>query len=163
MLAAVAAIGLCGSCSSLFNQSFINLVAQPVVDSTGAVPSITLDNAPGHVPIVFVNNTRFDQTLIDYFDSIGVDTSDPDLRPRVRVRTDIQYVNGNSITLEFIDGSDIVQSTVQTLTGPRKIRWSRATSSKTTSPISSRFVTWRLSGREGRAPRSRCSSRHFRK
>jgi hypothetical protein len=115
-----AAIGLCGSCSSLFNQSFINLVAQPVVDSTGAVPSITLDNAPGHVPIVFVNNTRFDQTLIDYFDSIGVDTSDPDLRPRVRVRTDIQYVNGNSITLEFIDGSDIVQSTVQTLEGAQE-------------------------------------------
>jgi hypothetical protein len=101
-------------CSSLFNPSFINLIATPVIDSTGRVPSITIDNAPGHVPIVFVNNTVFDQNLLNYFNSIGIDTSDPNLRPRVRVRTDIGYVNGNSITLEFIDGSDLVQSSVQT-------------------------------------------------
>jgi len=113
---------LCGAtgCSSIFNPSFINLVATPVVDSTGAVPSITIDNAPGHVPVIFINNAKFDQNLIDYFDSIGIDTSDPNLRPRVRVRTDIRYVNGNTITLEFIDGSAVVQNTVQTANGTQQ-------------------------------------------
>lgn len=118
-LAAVPLVASTG-CSSIFNPSFINLVATPVVDSTGRVPSITLDNAPGHVPVVFINNTRFDQNLLDYFQSIGIDTSDDNLRPRVRVRTDIRYVNGNTITLEFIDGSDIVQNSVQTSEGAQQ-------------------------------------------
>lgn len=109
-----AAIALSGGCSSLFNQSFINLIAEPVPDASGVVPNITIDNAPGHVVVVFINNTRFDQRLINYLSSIGVDTSDENLRPRVRVRTDIRYANGNTATLEFIDGSDIIQASVVT-------------------------------------------------
>jgi len=115
VLAAAGALLMTGSgCSSIFNPAFINLVATPVPDASGRVPSITIDNAPGHIVVVFINNTQFDQNLLDYFDSIGVDTNDPNLRPRVRVRVDIQYVNGNTTTFEFIDGSAIVQSSVQT-------------------------------------------------
>ncbi|GJM25233.1 MAG: hypothetical protein DHS20C16_16480 [Phycisphaerae bacterium] len=101
-------------CASLFNPSFLSLVTTPTPDATGIVNDVTLANAPGHVPVFLINNTRFDSPLIDYMESLGIDTSDPDLRPRVRVRTTINYVNGNSNTIEFLDGSDIVQGTVLT-------------------------------------------------
>jgi len=101
-------------CASLFNPSFLSLVTTPTPDATGVVNDVTLSNAPGHVPIFLINNTRFDSALIDYMESIGIDTSDPGLRPRVRVRTTINYVNGNTNTIEFLDGSDIVQGTVLT-------------------------------------------------
>ena len=51
---------------------------------------------------------------------IGIDTSDPDLRPRVRVRVTVQYVSGASNTIEFLDGSDIIQGTVQTAAGTQE-------------------------------------------
>ncbi|HNO80123.1 MAG TPA: hypothetical protein PKN33_18910 [Phycisphaerae bacterium] len=101
-------------CASLFNPSFLSLVTTPSPDNNGIVNDVTLSNAPGHVPIFLINNTRFDTALIDYMESIGIDTSDPDLRPRIRVRTTINYVNGNTNTIEFLDGSDIVQGTVLT-------------------------------------------------
>lgn len=97
-------------CSGVFNPSFVNLFTTPAPDDTGRVPQVTIPNAPGHVPVVFVNNTRFDQNLLNFFDSIGVDTSDPDLRPRLRVRAEIEYIDGNSNVIEFIDGSSIVQA-----------------------------------------------------
>jgi hypothetical protein len=117
VMAACGLLAAGSGCSSLFNQSFINLVAQPVPDASGRVPGITLDNAPGHVVVVFINNTRFDQNLLDFFNSIGVDTSDEDLRPRVRVRVDIRYVNNNTTTFEFLDGASIVQNSVLTAEG----------------------------------------------
>ncbi len=101
-------------CASLFNPSFLSLVTTPTPDNNGIVNDVTLSNAPGHVPVFLINNTRFDSALVDYMDSIGIDTSDPDLRPRVRVRTTLNYVNDNSNTIEFLDGSDIVQGTVLT-------------------------------------------------
>ena len=107
----------CGSCSSVFNPSFLALTSTPTPDETGAVPNITITNAPGHVPIVFINNTRFDDNLINYLRGIGVDVDKPNLRPRIRVRVTIDYVNGGSNTIEFIDGSDIVQNSVVTADG----------------------------------------------
>ncbi len=101
-------------CASLFNPSFLSLVTTPTPDSAGVVNDVTLSNAPGHVPVFLINNTRFDTALIDYMESLGIDTTDTDLRPRVRVRTTINYVNGNTNTIEFLDGSDIVQGTVLT-------------------------------------------------
>jgi hypothetical protein len=107
-------IAAISGCASLFNPSFLSLVTTPTPDATGVVNDVTLANAPGHVPVFLINNTRFDSALIDYMESLGIDTSDPNLRPRVRVRTAINYVNGNSNTIEFLDGSDIVQGTVLT-------------------------------------------------
>ena len=106
-----------GSCSSVFNPSFLALVSTPSPDVTGAVPSITIPNSPGHVPIVFVNNTRFDDNLLNFLSGIGVDTTQPNLRPRIRIRTAISYVNGGTNTVEFIDGSDIVQGSANTADG----------------------------------------------
>ena len=71
-----------------------------------------MDNASGHVPIFFVNNTRFDQNLLDYLEETGVDVSDPNLRPRIRTSVDIIYTNGNETTVEFVDGSAIVEGVV---------------------------------------------------
>ena len=107
---------LLGGCSSFLNPAFVRMVAGDSPD-TSVLGPITLANAPGHVPIMFVNNTRFDQNLLDYLESIGIDTSDPELRPRVRVRVTIQYVSGASNTIEFLDGSDIIQGPVQTAAG----------------------------------------------
>ena len=110
---------LLGGCSSFLNPAFVRMVAGDSPD-TSVLGPITLANAPGHVPIMFVNNTRFDQNLIDYLEDIGIDTSDPELRPRVRVRITIQYVTGSSNTIEFLDGSDIIQGTVQTAAGTQE-------------------------------------------
>ncbi len=114
LLAICSSISTMTGCASVFNPSFLSLVTTPTPDSSGIVNDVTLANAPGHVPVFLINNTRFDSALIDYMQSIGIDTSDPNLRPRVRVRTTINYVNGNSNTIEFLDGSDIVQGTVLT-------------------------------------------------
>ncbi len=114
MLALVLLLG--AGCASVFNPSFIALVNTPTADAEGET-GITISNAPGHIPIVFINNTRFDQGLLNYLASIGVDVSDPDLRPRVRVRTGIEYVNGNTLTIEFLSGSDLIQTAVQTAGG----------------------------------------------
>lgn len=103
-----------GSCSSVFNPSFLALISTPSPDETGAVPSITIPNSPGHVPVVFVNNTRFDDNLLNFMSGIGVDIDQPNLRPRIRVRTNISYVNGGTNVVEFIDGSSIVQGSAVT-------------------------------------------------
>jgi hypothetical protein len=110
------AIGLlaiaCGGCSSVLNPAFLAMVTTASPDGAGVVDEITLNNAPGHVPVFFVNNTQYDQTLLDYLESVGVDVDRPDLRPRVRLRVTITYVNGNTNTFEFIDGSDLIQGSV---------------------------------------------------
>lgn len=106
-----------GSCSSVFNPSFLALISTPTPDETGAVPNFSISNAPGHVPVVFVNNTRFDDNLLDYMRSIGVNVDQPNLRPRIRVRTTIEYVNGGTNVIEFIDGSALVQGSVVTEDG----------------------------------------------
>ena len=71
-----------------------------------------MDNASGHVPIFFVNNTRFDASLLEYLEETGVDVSDPNLRPRIRASIDIIYTNGNQTTVEFVDGSAVVEGVV---------------------------------------------------
>lgn len=108
LLTLVAASG----CASTFNPAFLALVTDPVPGASGAVSEITMDNAPGHVPIMFINNTRFDQRLLDYLETTGTDVSDPDLRPRVRVRVEVEYVNGSTNVIELLEGSDLVQATI---------------------------------------------------
>jgi hypothetical protein len=120
----VAGLGLllasAGGCSSFLNPSFIALITEPTVNQTGTVSQGTLTNAPGHVPVFFINNTTFDQTLINYMSDLGIDTSDANLRPRVRLRVQIDYVNGSSNTIEFLDGSSIVQGSVLTSEGAQE-------------------------------------------
>lgn len=105
LLAAFCVLTMCSGCSSLFSDRFLNFVAQPVPGVGGIDPNLTIENAPGHVAIIFINNTQFDPRLLQYFENIGLDTSDPGLRPRVRLRVDILYRNGNTAEFEFMDGS----------------------------------------------------------
>lgn len=118
LASAICVLALSGAgCSSVFNPSFLALVTNPVPDTSGAVPEITIENAAGHVPIFFVNNTRFDQTLLNYFADLGIDVTGDNLRPRVRMRVNIDYVNGSQNTIEFLDGSDLVQGSILTSEG----------------------------------------------
>lgn len=123
LIAIIAAGTLAASgCSSVFNPAFVALVTTPSVDqTTGTVPSITIDNASGHVPVVFINNTTFAPRLLNYLAGLGLDTTGANLRPRIRLRTDIRYVTGTIATIEFIDGSSVIQTSVQTEEGVEQV------------------------------------------
>jgi hypothetical protein len=108
----MAAVSLVG-CADIFSSSFLNLVLpQPIPNPDGTVPSIRLDNAPGHVAVLFVNNTTFDNRVLDYIESTGTVLGDRSrLRPRVRARFRIVYANDTESTIEFIDGDAVIEST----------------------------------------------------
>lgn len=92
-----------GSCSA-FNPAFVDVVAP------GGAAS-TIDNAPGHVVIQFVNNAEVDERLIAYItsdDGGDLDLTDLErrqLRPRVRLRVQVTFTDGSINIVEFVDGS----------------------------------------------------------
>ncbi len=99
----VLAIGvlLISSCSA-FNPAFLSLIAPGGQDEFATVP-----NPPGHVIVAFINNTRFDDRLIAYL-APQLELSDTEiraLRPRVRLRVQIQFADGTTQTVEMIDGT----------------------------------------------------------
>jgi hypothetical protein len=91
---------LCG-CTA-FNPAFVNLL-----EPGGSTSFATLPNAPGHVVIAIVNNTEVDEQLATYLGrQLNLSVLEiSKLRPRVRIRVLITYVDGTSQTVEFIDGS----------------------------------------------------------
>jgi len=68
------------------------------------------DNPRGHVPIFFVSNARFDGALLQYMAAQGLDVSDANLRPRVRVQANVEFSDGSARVMEFLDGAQISQS-----------------------------------------------------
>lgn len=102
MALAVSLIGA-GSCSA-FNPAFVDVV---VPGGTGS----TIDNAPGHVVIQFVNNAEVDERLIAYItsdDGGNLDLTDLErrqLRPRVRLRVQVTFADESTNIIEFVDGS----------------------------------------------------------
>lgn len=70
----------------------------------------TADNPRGHVPIFFVSNARFDGALLQYMAAQGLDVSDANLRPRVRVQVTISFSDGTERVMEFLDGAQLSQS-----------------------------------------------------
>ncbi|MCH7813174.1 MAG: hypothetical protein IID40_04045, partial [Planctomycetes bacterium] len=104
--------------SSIFNPAFVD-----ILDAEGTGENATVENAPGHIPIIFVNQTRFDPNLISYLNDLkaagrlsGVD--DPfatleGVRPRVRVRVRVTFDNGNSLPFEFVSGDSLVEIDVR--------------------------------------------------
>jgi len=92
----------CGS----FNPAFLNLL-----DSEGTGQFATIDNAPGHVVISFINNAEVDEQLIRYLESpdggslILSDVDKRALRPRIRFRIRITFAGGSTMDVEFINGS----------------------------------------------------------
>lgn len=109
---AVVAVGLAlalAGCTDAFGPGFLNLI-----DPSGSLASV--DNAPGHVAIVFANNVTVDDELLQYMmtDSSagggGVDFTPAELRdlhPRIRFRVRITFVGGDELqnVVEFVSGS----------------------------------------------------------
>ena len=101
-----AAIGL-GLCQcGAFNPAFINLL-----DGSGGGQFATLDNPPGHVVIAFVNNVEVDERLLAFLQSpeggslVLTDAEKRALRPRIRARVRVNFVDNSSLIVEFVDGS----------------------------------------------------------
>lgn len=99
LLVALPFVG-CGA----FNPAFLNIVAPGQADSFASV-----DNASGHVIVSFINNAEVDERLVDYLETEGGLNLTPverrNLRPRIRFRMLITFVDGSQLPLEFISGS----------------------------------------------------------
>lgn len=92
----VLAVFFCG-CNA-FNPSFVALFQSP-----NSVSNETLPNAPGHVVVAVNNQTEIDERLLRYLTSLGVDAKT--MRPRIRLRVRITYVDQSFIVWEFVSGS----------------------------------------------------------
>jgi len=95
-----------GGCGSL-GPGFVDLL-----EPAGAGdPFTTIENAPGHIIVAFVNKAEVDERLLSYLESAeggGLVLSDLEkraLRPRIRFRVLITFAGGEQQTVEFIDGS----------------------------------------------------------
>ena len=117
LAAAMGATGCDLNVASLFNPAFVDVMVG-AEDDGGNEPSY-VGNATGHVPVIFVNNLRFDSQLTTYMEALqearrlsGVPEDVTDLRslrPRVRIPLRVTYANGNFLTFEFIDGDGAVE------------------------------------------------------
>jgi len=87
-----------------FSPSFIDYL-----DPSGQVA--TLDNAPGHLVMSFINNAEVDETLLSYLESaeggglVLTDEEKRNLRPRLRFRLQVTFGDGQQAVVEFVDGS----------------------------------------------------------
>ena len=96
------AIGVgCAGCSAL-NPAFVDLL-----DAGGAGTFSTMDNAPGHVVIMFVNNAIIDERLLNTLDAELelTDAEKRSARPRIRARFRVAFVDDTFQTIEFVSGS----------------------------------------------------------
>jgi len=104
LFAAALGLSLC-QCGAL-NPAFINLI-----DTSGTAQFSTLDNAPGHVIIAFVNNAVVDEALLSFLQSseggslVLTDAERRALRPRIRARVRVTFADGSSQVIEYVDGS----------------------------------------------------------
>jgi hypothetical protein len=96
-------------CSALTPQAVAVIfpadVAATLVDDT-------LDNPPGHVVLIFINNTRFDGNTRQYLQDQGVDVEATDA-PRVRFRVNVSFSTGTSNAFEFVNGSDAIDTVIE--------------------------------------------------
>jgi hypothetical protein len=104
--------------SSVFNPAFVD-----ILDAEGTGENATVENAPGHIPVVFVNRTTFSPQLINYLEDLNASRrlsgTDPtaqdlrDLRPRMRVQMLVAFDNGSILPFEFVDGDGVVEIDVR--------------------------------------------------
>lgn len=103
------------ACSAaLFNPEFVD-----IFDATGTGTVGSVENATGHVPVIFVNRLRYSPSLASFMGTLneerrlsGVpeDTTDfNSLRPRIRLRVRITYENGNVVEHEFVSGDGVFE------------------------------------------------------
>lgn len=83
------------------NPAFVSLF-----DPTGT--SATLDNAPGHVIIAFVNNVTIDDRLLEYLEGAGgvplTDEQKEDLHPLIRATIFVTFTDQTTLQLEAVAG-----------------------------------------------------------
>lgn len=103
LLGIVAMAGL--SCNA-FNPAFLD-----TLDGSGQGRFSTINNAPGHVVIAFVNNATVNERIISYLESpdggnlVLTDAEKRGLRPVLRLRVRVTYVDQSEQVLEFLSGS----------------------------------------------------------
>jgi hypothetical protein len=92
------------------NPAFVDLL-----DPELAAGLETLDNAPGHVVVSVINKATIDERLLSYLESAEggnltlTDAERQDLRPRIRLRLRVTFVDGTFQTIEFVDGSSLIE------------------------------------------------------
>lgn len=98
-----AALFVLGVGCTAFNPAFLALFS-----SEGGQPSfVTLPNAPGHVVLAVVNNAEIDERLVSFLGP-QLNLSEAEiraLRPRMRFRMRITYIDGTFETVEFVTGT----------------------------------------------------------
>ena len=97
---AVALAGLALAGCGAFSPSFLNLI-----DTTGRLQ--TVQNAPGHVVLAVVNNAEIDEQLLNFLETRTefTDAERRALRPRLRMRLRVTFVDGSFQVIEFVTGS----------------------------------------------------------
>lgn len=95
------AIGVagCGAFSSGFTA---------LIDPSGVTSGATLGNPPGHLVITLVNNAEVDERLLTYLQTQGLVIPPEELgsiRPRIRFRVRVTYVDGQEAEVELVSGS----------------------------------------------------------
>ncbi len=100
----VVTAGLWSFGCTAFNPAFLE-----VVDVGSSADFATIDNAPGHVVVTFINNAEVDERLLNYLLSAGglvlSDAERRALRPRIRFRVLVTFQGGATMPIEFIDGA----------------------------------------------------------
>ncbi len=101
--------------SSAFNPQFVELF-----DAGDTGQFTTVQNATGHVPLIFVNRLQYSSQLLEYLGKLNDErrlsglpdglTSLANLRPRVRMQVLITFENGNTITHEFVAGDGVFET-----------------------------------------------------
>ena len=110
-LAGMACVASSG-CSA-FSPAFLD-----ILDPTGEAQLSTLSAAPGHVIISFANNATVDERLVNFLVSEDLPAGRPgvvltdlerrSLRPRIRFRVLVTFLDGTDQVIEFVDGSRVV-------------------------------------------------------
>jgi len=91
-------------CCDAFNPAFVDVLGPGVVSPRGP-------DSSGHVVVAFRNDTIFDERVLQGLVDAGLDRAlldVPDLRPRVRMLLQITFLNGESLQVEFNDGSSTI-------------------------------------------------------
>lgn len=104
----------CVSPGAVFNPAFLD-----VVDGEGTEQLASIENAPGHVPIIFVNNLRYSSQMTSHLTALNVNRrlsglesgiSDvSNLVPRARLRMRVTFENGESLLFELVAGDAVVE------------------------------------------------------
>ena len=100
----VAGVALVVPGCDAFNPAFLDVLGTDVVSPVGP-------DSSGHVVVAFRNDTVFDERLLQALVNQGLDPElllTPELRPRIRLRVLVTFINDQQLDIEFNDGSSTI-------------------------------------------------------